>query len=1064
MPPCVSPQNIEAPGTPSGETATVRCGRKLRRVTLVLSIAVAIFCIAAQGQEHEAPARQRGKVLDRFLHTGWTVNEGAPSAIAAIAQTTDGYLWLGTPTGLVRFDGIRFEQFEELRYSKLPFSDVSTLLATPDGGLWIGYRTGGVSLLKNGQVANYGEKEGLPSAQTNHLTIDADGLIWMSSSQGLLRFEDSHWSAIGADWGFPAEYVESMLCDRQGSLWVGTRDMLFILPRHAKVFRRYNVSSGADLVEGPDGKVWMTPVQSTWIWPDRVPRKAPGQGEPSSALDFKNYMAGDGNEAYSGWVASDGSVWTNAFGPRQGIFRIPRAGWPLRDDGKSVAELAEHYSHQDGLTDDVATTFLEDREHTIWIGTRKGLDRFRRKNVYRGPAPIGDSLRSAAMLADSEGALWAAKAEGDTPLMRIQGETVAFLGQPRRTVSMYRDAAGAIWIGGFGTLARFTKGSFEDVAVPPSQRPAEHWKIQAIGGDAAGAIWVSIIQNGVYRLRDGVWEHFGNLALPHLTAFTIWSGPDGKIWFGYTGNRMALLDKDKVRTFSASDGLAVGNVLSISGRGSHLWAGGQSGLALFNGDRFQMVASMSDGNFDGISGIVETDNGDLWLNQAVGIVHINAEEIQNKLRDSHHLLQWEIFDSRDGLQGTATQISPLPSAVLGTDGRIWIGGTEGVSWIDPAQIYRNPLPPPVSIQSVIVDGRRYSPDSRVELPPLPLNLQIDYTALSLSIPERVRFRYQLEGVDKTWQEVGTRRAAFYTNLSPGHYTFHVLACNNDGVWNQTGAVIDFAIRPAFYQSIWFKLLCFVAAVGCLFLFYLFRLKQLTAQIQKELGARLEERERIARDLHDTLLQGFQGLVLRFQAVMKTLPADGQAHEMMDKVLNRADDVLLEGRQRVRDLREEGITGNELSSMLARYGEELARDQAALFSLALIGTAEPLDPTVRSEAYCIGREALNNAFQYARAAKIEAEITFDRSKVRLIIRDDGGGIDKQILQRGLKGHWGLSGMQERAQKIGAQLNVWSQTGTGTEIDLTVPAKVAYLRSREVSFWHKRKPSFGREDRS
>jgi signal transduction histidine kinase len=341
-------------------------------------------------------------------------------------------------------------------------------------------------------------------------------------------------------------------------------------------------------------------------------------------------------------------------------------------------------------------------------------------------------------------------------------------------------------------------------------------------------------------------------------------------------------------------------------------------------------------------------------------------------------------------------------------------------------------------------------------------LQIAYAATSLTIPERVRFRYKLEGQDKEWQDAGTRREAFYTNLDPGSYRFRVIACNNDGVWNEVGSTLHFVVLPAFDQTAWFRLFCMIALAGCFWLLYLLRLKRATAQVQQRLSARLEERVRIARELHDTLLQGFQGLVLRFDSVMKTIPQNHPARNLMEKVLDRADEVLIEGRERVHDLRQDEISANELPDRLATCGEELRQDYAIRFSLSIIGSQQPLDVTVGNEIYRIGQEALTNAFQHSKSSKIEVEITYDHSRIRLRVRDDGAGINHDVLLRGRDGHWGLPGMRERAQKIGGQLKIWSQEGAGTEIELTVPGTIAYPLDSKKSRWHwiKRILGYGR----
>jgi ligand-binding sensor domain-containing protein len=1041
-----------------GTSATIR-----EHIAQIVLVALLTASVCAN-----ASAIDKRRTLDQFFHTAWTADQGAPESAQNLTQTTDGYLWLGTSTGLVRFDGVRFEHYGAPRFSDLPSSDISALMATPDGGLWIGYRTGGASFLKGEQVLNYGEREGLPSAQIFAFALAPDGFAWVATSRGLERLEKSRWNPIGADWNFTSTFPNALLVDRQGRMWAVAPDAVYILPPHTHSFRVLKKKAVNEplLMQTPDGMVWVVLEEPSLGSLGKVAEPAPGQGEPvEPAKPVDSAPASGCSMSLVVCAASDGSVWMGTVG--NGVSRIPNTEWLKRNGIKSESNAPRRFTREEGLSGNDCVAFLEDREGNVWVSTRTGLDRFRRKNVYPAPSAAGSFDSDVSLVADKDGVIWLG-AE-NKPLLRIQNDLVSALGKSRHIVSIYRDRIGTIWLGGWGTLTRLAKNRLEDVQLPKELEPVTgrpYWKVRAITDDRNGALWISAVQHGVFRLRNNLWEQYGHLAgLPRLTAFTLWSDSGGRVWFGYTDNRIGLADGEKVRTFSSAEGLHVGTVRAFGGQGAHVWAGGQFGLARFDGNRFSMLTTEADGDFRGISGIVETDNGDLWLNQASGLAHIPAAEVETKIHDSQHPLRYELFDSRDGLRGTASQMNFLPSAVLGTDGRIWVSGSEGPAWIDTARIYRNALPPPVSIQSLTVDGRTYPATAKIELPALPSNLQISYTALSLSVPERVRFRYKLEGQDKDWQNVGTRRGAFYTNLGPGIYRFRVIACNNDGVWNETGAAMDFSIAPAFYQTSWFILLCLALLFTVLWLAYLYRLNYLTAQIHERLGARLEERERIARELHDTLLQGFQGLMLRFQGVLKTLPANDPAHQRMEQVLNRADEVLLEGRQRVRELRAEGTTGNDLPDDLARYGTELAQDHGSVFSVTVVGTPYLLDPTVRSEARQIGREGMANAFQHAQAAKIEVEITYSSANVSIRIRDDGAGIDTAILSKGRAGHWGLSGMRERAQKIGAKLSIWSHPGKGTEIDLWIPANLAYPRTLKRSRWHRVKlaPTQAKEDR-
>ena len=415
------------------------------------------------------------------------------------------------------------------------------------------------------------------------------------------------------------------------------------------------------------------------------------------------------------------------------------------------------------------------------------------------------------------------------------------------------------------------------------------------------------------------------------------------------------------------------------------------------------------------------------------------------------------------------QLRPLPSAVETPDGALWFVTTNGLASIDSARIHRNTLPPPVTIWSVTAGGRRYPVTSAVlRLPVHTSKLQIEYTAGSLTIPERVHFRYKLDGSDNEWQDAGGRRETFYTNLAPGEYAFHVTASNNDGVWNPVGASLNFTITPAFYQTTWFRVLCGVVCLIPLWRVYDFRVAQIRAKVRGRLEVRLAERERIARDLHDTLLQGVEGLVLRFQAIANRIARREPVGELLVRALERADQVLEEGRDRVMNLREGTGDVRELAQALAAAGEQLALMYPVEFRASIEGVARDLHPIAREELLFIGREALANAFRHADASMIEAEVSYGDRSLIVRVRDDGRGIDAAVLRNGRPGHWGLPGMRERAKNLRAALEVWSRPGAGTEIELSLPAELAYRKGRcgaRRSWWRPGPPlgSIGRCER-
>ena len=402
----------------------------------------------------------------------------------------------------------------------------------------------------------------------------------------------------------------------------------------------------------------------------------------------------------------------------------------------------------------------------------------------------------------------------------------------------------------------------------------------------------------------------------------------------------------------------------------------------------------------------------------------------------------ELFDFRDGLPGTAEQGSPLPSALASSDGRLWFRTTGGAVQIDPEHLSRNAIPPPVFVRSLDSEGREYVLTTDLKLPVRTTRVHIEYTALNFSVPERVRFRYKLEGTDKDWQDVGTRREAFYTNLRPGQYRFHVIACNNDGVWNEEGAALQFNILPAFYQTKWFLLLCLTAAGWLAWAAYRWRVRQVTARLDLQFRERLSERTRVAQDLHDTLLQDVLSASLQLQVAEARLPTDSPAKPIVGEVLDLMGSAIDGGRKAVRGLRSWQEETGDLTEAFSRIPQELAMPPEAGYRVTVEGQPRPLHPLVRDEVYRIGREALVNAFRHSRARSIEVELLYATDQLRLVVRDDGCGIDPQVLDTGREGHWGLSGMRERAERIGAEVKVLSRPAGGTEVELCVPSSVAF----------------------
>jgi len=987
-------------------------------------------------------AIDRDRRLDQLYHTSWTFKDGAPSEIFAIAQTTDGYLWLGTTSSLVRFDGVRFERFEPPPGQILSHRNVSSLLAVPSGGLWIGFADGGASLLQDGKISSYGERDGLPPKAVRSLVRDRRGAIWAATLGGLARFDGSRWIAMGTDSGFSGSATAAFF-DHNGTLWVGTTDGLVFRPDGAKTFETSPARPGyvTKLVQTVDGGMWAATLSAT------RPLVSADKGKSSRGPKLTG-------SSIALLLDSQGSIWATSLGDGVRRLAYPERIGDLRPE--QLDSAIEKFDQENGLSSGYVESAFEDREGNVWFGTKAGLDRFRQSTVVAIPFPSGYSYFE--LMPGDGGEIWANAT--DRGFSRIyNGKIIAQKNPPAFTripppdhdlVAVCRGSHDVVWVARRGKLLRFANKRADEIDYPTKgmrvgEIPGE---VVVMVEDDRGRLWISLKERGVFRLEQGRWTDIERLGGPHGFAISAFTDASGRVWFGYLDKTVVLMDGDRSRTLSSQDGVQVGKVRSIGGNASNLWIGGDNGLAVFDGKRFRQAIAADGNDFSDIFGIVATASDGLWLSESRGIVHIPEPEIRLFHQNAEHRVNYRIYDLLDGLPAHLQKSARAPRVIEASDGILWFATTQGLAWVNPRRISRNTLPPPVVIETLAANGRMYSLSPSLTLPARTATLQISYTAPSLTIPERVRFRYKLEGVDKTWQEAGPRREAFYTNPGPGAFRFRVLACNNDGVWTETGAVLNFVIAPAFYETVWFESLCGIAAAGVLWLLYLLRLAQVTGQIQLRLGERLIERERIARELHDTLLQGFQGLILHFESVLKQIPPHEPARDTMIKALDRADQVLLEGRNRVRDLRSEAMPGQELSELLATCGKDHAQNHAIEFTMAVEGMARPIDPIVRDEMYQIGREAIANAFRYSEASKIEVEIAFAHANLRLRVRDDGKGIEQETLDRGRPGHWGLSGMRERAQKLGAQLTLWSRPGAGTEIELTVPAKIAFgLKSRK-----------------
>jgi signal transduction histidine kinase len=608
-----------------------------------------------------------------------------------------------------------------------------------------------------------------------------------------------------------------------------------------------------------------------------------------------------------------------------------------------------------------------------------------------------------------------------------------------------------VWVARkYGGLTRFRlQGDALQASLYTRQNGLAQDAVYSIYREPDGTVWAGTLNAGVSRFRAGRWHTFTTKdGLPSNSISAITGKAAGKIFVG-TPNGLAELKNDHWISYTARDGLPPGTVESLSLDADTLWIGTSKGISFLRSGAIHVPLGAPSALYGEILGIVESD-GWLWITTRDSVLRVRCAAL---LKQTFAEGDYRAFGVAEGLP-SAAGIKRNRSVVLDNRGRVWFSLEQGISVLQPSAFDGPAFPVTIRLDGMFVDGRLIAPASQIRIPPGRHRLTFRYVGVNVSNPEAMRYRYRLDGVDSAWSEPTALREIDYTNVPPGRFRFQVIASNPDGVWSDHEAAMNLEVEPAYFQTRWFQ----VATVGLLLLLalalYRLRLQQLHRQFKVGLEARVNERTRIARDLHDTLLQTLHGLMFQFQAVrnlMRRKP--DEAMQSLDDAINETEKALAESQDAIQGLRSDPIAKGNLAELLKATSQELATSGTAnqdppLFALIEEGERQTLSPTTKNEVCRIALEILRNAFRHAHAHRIEAEIRYDDHMLRLRIRDDGRGIDPKVLKEGgSAGHWGLRGVRERAERIGAQLDFWSEAGAGTEVQLVVPAAVAYETLRE-----------------
>ncbi len=704
----------------------------------------------------------------------------------------------------------------------------------------------------------------------------------------------------------------------------------------------------------------------------------------------------------------------------------------------------DHYGRTDGLSSDSVNLIFEDRERILWVGTSNGIDSFRDPSVTTFSSSEGLTKDGAAgVLASRGGAIWVAN---DGSLDRIANGSISSIrtgaGLPGHQVaSLLEDRAGNLWVGVDDSLYVLKDGRFRAIA-GRDRKPLG--LVVGITEDIEGNVWAACAGNPrkVVRIRDfEVREEFATSQVPPGRALA--PDPHGGIWIATTTGDLARLRNGAVEKFALNlKGNKVVRRVVAKEDGSVL-AASEDGLVGLRQGKVQRMTTENGLPCDAVFSFVEDKDQRWWLYTECGVLELADSELQRWWSDPRALVQTRIYDRLDGAQPNPPYFN---SAAHSTDNRVWFANGQVVQMVDPSKLSRKTLLAPTYIESVTVDRREYAASGNLGLAPHPRDLQIDYTSPMFTSSQKVKFRYRLDSYDSDWHDAGTRRQAFYSDLPPGNYTFRVTAANSAGVWNETPTTMEFSIAPAYYQTSWFRALCATLMLVLAWAGYQLRIRRLHRQFEMTLDARVAERTRIARDLHDTLLQSFHGLLLRFQTAFNLLPdRPGESKEVLASAIDQAAQAITEGRDAVQGLRASATEMNDLAAAVRALGEELATETSAeaVLRVEVQGTPRALHPIVRDEVFRIAGEALRNAFRHAAAKQVEVELRYDVRELQVRVRDDGKGIDPAVLRaEGPEGHFGLRGMRERAKLAGGKLTVWSGVDSGTEVELSIPALHAY----------------------
>lgn len=955
-----------------------------------------------------ALAADPATLLTGYNLTSWTLKDGIASArIWSLAQDSIGYLWVGTDAGVLRFDGVRFVPWDTLASIPNPGASVRSICVSRDATVWFGLgEPGGIVSLRSGVARTYGTNEGLPEGIVMAVVEGADGTIWAGGRFGVYRLSSDQWRR--ADDGLPPGIVNALSVDGDG-LIAATSTGVFRRGGGEALFTRlaHDQENSRTTARDRSGRLWVTdPIVG-------FRRVAEGRAQAPTA------QKGRGSRLMHD---SRGNLWVGTGG--QGL-------WRVQHTESGAVGVFERTSTATGLSDDGVTELIEDREGNIWVATRDGLNRLTPHKV----TPITDVGIVTAVDVTRDGRLWVGTVDAvvsfaaghlgsRSPPIPIRNPPIA---------AMHADSQGTLWVATARELLRIRNDRSE--SMPLNGAPMS--ELTGVTSDGTGGLWLHDATHGLWRWRAGTLTP-GPLpkALQTLVLLATHTDRNGRAWFSFESNRVAVIESSgTVHVYDDTDGLSAGPYRAIhQDRSGAIWFGGNGGLTRFAAGAFTTLPAFPSRPGQSVTGIVDDAAGALWLAvEAAGILRLSREEIARALANRSHQIRYTAYDKVDGSAGTSRWFGNR-AAVRASDGRLWFVTGRGLTVVDPDALGdERTFTDRVRIEAAVVDGRLLSGASPQVLPHGTARIQIDYTVLNLTSPQKTWFRHRLDGFDPDWLDAGTRHSAFYANLPPGSYTFRVMATGADGTFAGSEGEWQFTIRSAFYQTWLFAWACLAAAA--LAIGAVWRLNVL--RIRKQFSLLLGERVRLSREMHDTLLQSMFGYALQFDALADEASSSAPyLRERLSRLRHQVEDDIREARQSIWNLRSPRLEHQDLPSTLRDVAGYAVASANIEFAFELTGTPRRASPQVEEQLLRIGREAISNVVRHAQASRVRVALAYEERGITLTVADDGRGFE-QTAQPEMSEHFGLTTMRERTESVGGTLQVQSGEGKGTSVTAVVP---------------------------